>query len=540
MASKEGFANVNGTRLYYEVAGSGFPLVLIHGITLDTRMWDDQLAAFAGHFQVIRYDVRGFGRSTLPTDEDYSNADDLKALLDHLGIASTFVLGLSMGGGIAIDFALTYPETVDALILADSAVGGFQLSPERAALVNAISSKAKETGIPAAKKLWLDDPLFGSAREIPVVRSRLAEIVSDYSGWHWIKGPRRQAFPPPVNRLHEIDIATLVIVGERDIPDFQAIAGTLHQRIPHAQKVVLPGVGHMCNMEAPDQFNTTVLAFLAPMSKVDERDIGNPEHQGSYVHQRQCVNVFAARTVERDAAFFIPYLNPGMSLLDCGAGPGTITVGLSQLVAPGEAVGIDNDETQVEVASAHAKKRNVSNVRFECGDICSLKFPDESFDRVFVSGVLEHLKDPLSALNEVFRVLKRGGALAVRHGDFDGWLDWPRTPAIEQGVELYMRMWRRGGGEPCFGKAQKALLREAGFTRIEASASCEWFGTPEAIKGFSEARIRSLNGISEEMINLGWSTREEINDMVSALEEWGEHPDAFLMIPWCEAVGWKE
>ena len=104
------------TRLYYEVAGSGHPLVLIHGFTLDTRMWDDQFETFAREYQVVRYDRRGFGKSSLPVDEDYAHADDLAALLEHLGIDRAYVLGLSGGGASAIDFALTYPEAIDGYL----------------------------------------------------------------------------------------------------------------------------------------------------------------------------------------------------------------------------------------------------------------------------------------------------------------------------------------------------------------------------------------------------------------------------------------
>jgi len=126
MNNQNGFAEVNGTRIYYETAGSGHPLVLIHGYTLDTRMWDDQFETFAQHYQVIRYDMRGFGKSAFPTDENYTHPDDLRALLEHLEIEHAHILGLSMGGGTAIDFALTYPEVADALISADSILEGFQ------------------------------------------------------------------------------------------------------------------------------------------------------------------------------------------------------------------------------------------------------------------------------------------------------------------------------------------------------------------------------------------------------------------------------
>jgi pimeloyl-ACP methyl ester carboxylesterase len=259
MRKQHGFAEVNGTRLYYEVAGSGHPLVLIHGITLDTRMWDDQFDAFTRHYQVVRYDVRGFGKSALPTGESYAHADDLRALMEHLGIMRAHILGLSMGGRIAIDFALAYPEATDTLIPVDASVSGYA----RAAALS-YSSTAKEAGVQAARELWLKDPLFKPALEKPDVASRLAQIVSDYSGWHWFNDdPVRVTDPPAIQQLDKVCAPTLIIVGERDIPRVHTVADILQKHIPNARKVVLPGVGHMSNMEDPDRFNEIVLSFLA-------------------------------------------------------------------------------------------------------------------------------------------------------------------------------------------------------------------------------------------------------------------------------------
>src|SRR5215510_8071791 len=115
----QGAANVNGTRLYYEMTGKAsadHAVVFIHGFTLDTRMWDDQFEYFARQFQVVRYDMRGFGKSAVPTDQEYSHVEDLKALLDYLGIKQAYLVGQSKGGAVTLDFTLTYPETVDALV----------------------------------------------------------------------------------------------------------------------------------------------------------------------------------------------------------------------------------------------------------------------------------------------------------------------------------------------------------------------------------------------------------------------------------------
>lgn len=264
MPKQTGFAEVNDTRLYYEVAGAGQPLVLIHGMSLDTRMWDDQFEPLAHRYRVVRYDARGFGQSALPTGETYAHTDDLKALLAYLGIAHACILGLSMGGGIAIDFALAHPEATDALIPLGSRLNGWQPDAELAAFLHAVRVRAKEASIQAARNLWLYSPVFTPALENPAVAPRLVQIIADYSGWHWVNdNPLRPLDPPAVHRLDTIRVPTCIIIGERDFSDSQAVAETLHQRIPKARKVVIPRVGHMSNMEAPERFNALLLDFLA-------------------------------------------------------------------------------------------------------------------------------------------------------------------------------------------------------------------------------------------------------------------------------------
>ena len=265
MDEQQGIAEVNGTGLYYEIAGSGHPLVLIHGFALDTRMWDEQFEAFAQHYRVVRYDMRGYGKSVPPTDESYSQTDDLKALLEHLRIDRAHVFGQSRGGAVAIDFALAHPEATGALVLVDPVLAGHSWSQEAARTDGAVWETAAESGVEADKARWLAHPLFAPAQEKPEVAARLGRIVSDYSGWHLINtDPVRYPDPPAAQRLHEISAPTLIVVGERDLPDFHVIADTL-QQIPNARKVVLPGVGHMCNMENPSRFNEIVLDFLADL-----------------------------------------------------------------------------------------------------------------------------------------------------------------------------------------------------------------------------------------------------------------------------------
>jgi pimeloyl-ACP methyl ester carboxylesterase len=231
-------------------------------------MWDDQVEAFSRKYEVIRYDVRGFGRSSPGTSEPFSSVDDLKGLLDILDHRSAHVVGLSMGGGIATSFAAVYPEATLSLVPVDSNLWGFRFTDDWNAFFSGLGPIAARQGVDAAKEVWLSHPLFGPANERPVVASRLKAIVGDWSGWHLLnEDGERGLNPPTTERLGDVNAPTLVVLGDRDVTDFHVIADRLSREIPNARKVILPGVGHMSNMEDPETFNRIVLAFLASMSQ---------------------------------------------------------------------------------------------------------------------------------------------------------------------------------------------------------------------------------------------------------------------------------
>ena len=265
MPSEQGFAGVEGTRLYYQALGEGAPIVLLHGFSIDHRMWDAQVAALSAAHRVVRYDLRGFGQSP-PPNAPYANADDLKALLDHLGIARAVILGLSMGGGVAINFTLAYPEATRALIVAGSTLPGHQWGPAFTASLEAVSNTARDYGVEAARRLWLEHPLFSSVQRHPDAAASTAAMVGDYSGWHWLhRDPARSLKPPARDRLESIAAPTLVLIGEHEPSEFQAVAQELARRIPNARRAVLAGCGHMTNMEDPETFNRLVLDFTATL-----------------------------------------------------------------------------------------------------------------------------------------------------------------------------------------------------------------------------------------------------------------------------------
>ncbi|HEY8857275.1 MAG TPA: alpha/beta hydrolase [Rugosibacter sp.] len=259
-----GFALINDTRFHFEQAGSGVPLILLHGLGLNLHMWDDQFSSFAAHYHVIRYDLRGFGLSLPSTPAAFSHAEDLKGLLDYLKIERAHVLGLSLGGRVALDFSLLYPDALDRLVLVDPVLGGYRFCEDWLGLMAPIMQYGKNGDVAAAKRLWLAHPLFAPVRAQSQSRQQFEQIAANDPGWHWLnQGFEQSLSPPATKRLQDVNAPALVVVGERDLPDFHAIAELLNEGLPHVQKIDLMGAGHMANMEAPEQFNEIVLKFLS-------------------------------------------------------------------------------------------------------------------------------------------------------------------------------------------------------------------------------------------------------------------------------------
>jgi pimeloyl-ACP methyl ester carboxylesterase len=260
---QSGIAAVNGTTLYYEMAGSGHPLVLIHGGAVDSRAFDDQFEVFAQHYKVIRYDVRGAGRSG-DRDKPFSNMEDLRALLNHLDIESAYLLGISRGGGFAMDLTLEHPDRVDALILVSSNLGVHV--PAYTEMFERATQAGKESGAAAAAAVWGNDPHQGPQRES--ARPKVLEIITDnmprfryFNGYEPVarlpdyEGPRYE-------RLHEIQAPTLVISGAYDNEVARANSRNWAEGIETAKLVLFPNSGHLVNIDEVEAFNRTVLDFL--------------------------------------------------------------------------------------------------------------------------------------------------------------------------------------------------------------------------------------------------------------------------------------
>ncbi len=256
------FKRPDGGWLRYATAGEGDPVVFIHGFGLDSGMWDSQWPAFARRHRVIRYDLRGYGNSSLP-ETSYSHVDDLLALMDALGAHPAHLVGLSLGGRVALRVAAAHPEKVRSLTLADSAMDGHIWTADWLRRWRAMTDAAKSGDLKGAKDLWRNHILFGPANERAQVADALRVMIDRYSGWHLAHPDPGSAPQTPVaENLAGISIPSLVLVGELDLPDFQNIARRLGKELPAAELQTLAGAGHMSNMEAPLQFNELVLEFL--------------------------------------------------------------------------------------------------------------------------------------------------------------------------------------------------------------------------------------------------------------------------------------
>ncbi|MDP8923625.1 MAG: class I SAM-dependent methyltransferase [Chloroflexota bacterium] len=232
-----------------------------------------------------------------------------------------------------------------------------------------------------------------------------------------------------------------------------------------------------------------------------------------------------------------------MRLLDCGCGPGSITVGLAEAAAPGEVIGLDLQPAQIERARLLAAERGVLNVRFEVGDVSQLPFPDASFDAAFAHTLLLHVRDRVGALREIRRVLKPGGVVGVVDDDHGARLVAPPTPLMEEALGLFMKVVQHHGGDPYFARSMRGLLLQAGFARTEGSATVDGggcWGSGADTRFFAEWMVEQMNGpaFAELVVGEGWADQSRLDAMAAAIHAWGARSDAFFAVMAPAAVGW--
>jgi len=248
--------------VYFEATGKGPPVILLHGGQMDRRIWDEQVALLSPTHRVIRCDLRGYGRTGWPTTP-FAHWRDVDALMDELGVTSADVVGLSLGGQAATDLSLMRPQRVRRLVLVAPGMGGFDWSADAWKEMPPILAAARDGNADRVAELWLNAGMMRAARDNPHCRDRI-RFLSRENVSCWLANPLLECDldPPAAARLREIRARTLVIVGDRDVPDMQRIATKIEAEVPGARRIVIPGAGHIVNMEAPETFNRELVAFL--------------------------------------------------------------------------------------------------------------------------------------------------------------------------------------------------------------------------------------------------------------------------------------
>ncbi|GAA2438634.1 methyltransferase domain-containing protein [Actinomadura vinacea] len=238
------------------------------------------------------------------------------------------------------------------------------------------------------------------------------------------------------------------------------------------------------------------------------------------------------RTVENSAGYLIEHLRAGLEVLDVGCGPGTITAGLAERVAPGTVTAVDAAAEILEEARRTAAERGVQNVEFAVADVHALDFPDGAFDVVHAHQVLQHVPDPVRALGEMRRVCRPGGVVAVRDADFGGMVWYPRPPGMDDWLPVYCEVARASGGEPEGGRRLVAWARAAGFTDVTASASAWCYSTPEEREWWSGSwggRMVSSD-VAERAVAGGHATRDELERIRAGWKEWAAADDGWFAV----------
>lgn len=255
------------------------------------------------------------------------------------------------------------------------------------------------------------------------------------------------------------------------------------------------------------------------------------DHRYTHGHHPSVLRSHTSRTAANSAAYLIPELRPGLSVLDIGCGPGTVTVDLARIVAPGPVLGIDTSAEVLAGAARYADAAGV-DVRFEAGDVYALQMPDGAFDVVHAHQVLQHVPDPVEALRQMRRLCAPDGLVAARDADYAAMTWYPRIPALDRWMALYQRVARSNGGEPDAGRRLLAWANQAGFGDVRASASLWCYATPEDRAwwgGMWADRIVS-SAMAQQAVAEGLETAETLAALSQGWQEWADDPDGWFVI----------
>ena len=252
---------VEGGALHGEARGETPALCFIHGMGGDRRDWDRLIEQLPADLPLLRHDMRGFGASRAEPSVSFSHAEDMLALLDAQGIERIVPVGLSMGGGVALNFALSHPERVERLVLVSPAMVGWDWSDEWKAEWRAVSRAARGGDMALARALWFDHPMFAQLRADPALAAEFRQTVEEFAGQQWL-GSDERAELPDVDRLPALAPPVLLLSGGRDVADMRLIADVIAGAAPQVTRVDFPDAGHMLHIERPAEAARAITDFL--------------------------------------------------------------------------------------------------------------------------------------------------------------------------------------------------------------------------------------------------------------------------------------
>lgn len=257
-----------------------------------------------------------------------------------------------------------------------------------------------------------------------------------------------------------------------------------------------------------------------------------PDDVYTHGHHDSVLRSHRWRTVENSAAYLVPHLQPSMSVLDVGCGPGTISIDLARRLPQGAVFALDRAEDVLAAAHAAAVEAGVDNVMFAKGDVYALDLTSDSFDVVHAHQVLQHLSDPVAALREMRRVCRRGGVVAARDSDYSAMTWYPQVPELDRWLDLYCRLARANDAEPDAGRRLRSWARTAGFTDIDATASAWCFADDDDRVWWSSMWADRVTGsaFADQAKERGWADDAELATLADGWREWAAHPDAWFAV----------
>lgn len=265
----------------------------------------------------------------------------------------------------------------------------------------------------------------------------------------------------------------------------------------------------------------------------EQPSTGNQGDVYTHGHHESVLRSHTSRTAQNSAAYLIPHLSHGLSVLDVGSGPGTITSDFARLVAPGPVLGLDRAPEVVAAATALAREQHLANLSFDTGDIYNLDFPDDTFDVVHAHQVLQHLTDPVKALREMRRVAKPGGIVAVRDADFHGMSWYPQLPELDEWMELYQRVARHNQAEPDAGRRLLHWAQDAGLSDVTPSTASWLYANSEQrawLAGVWADRVVG-SAFAEQATAYGFADTSTLERISAGWRAWGASADGWFVMP---------